>query len=148
MTDPVTGPGRLLASGFDAAMGFEMVAVSPEEVVLEYTITDAHRQGYGIVHGGVHSAAVETVCSVGAGVNALARGQAVVGVENHTSFIHAVRAGRVRVTGRPLTRGRRSQLWEAAARDETGRLIASGRVRLLCLEAGADLAGEPAGVKR
>jgi uncharacterized protein (TIGR00369 family) len=74
---------------------------------------------------------------------AMPRGQAVVGVENHTSFIHAVRGGRVRVTATPLTRGRRSQLWEATARDDAGRLVASGRVRLLCLEAGADLAGAP-----
>jgi uncharacterized protein (TIGR00369 family) len=73
----------------------------------------------------------------------MARGQGVVGVENHTSFICAIRSGRVRVTATPLTRGRRSQLWEATARDESGRLIASGRVRLLCLEAGSDLAGQP-----
>jgi uncharacterized protein (TIGR00369 family) len=69
----------------------------------------------------------------------------VVGVENHTSFIHAARAGRVRVTARPLTRGRRSQLWEAESRDEAGRLVASGRLRLLCLEAGSELAGQQVG---
>ena len=138
---------RPIATGFDAALGFEIVVATTDEVVLEYTIDDRHRQPYGIVHGGVHCAAVETVCSMGAGLNAMARGQGVVGVENHTSFIHAVRAGRVRVTGRPLTRGRRSQLWEAVARDDAGRLIASGTVRLLCLDAGSDLAGAPVGVK-
>jgi len=138
---------RLMTAGFDASMGFEIVTATADEVVLEYTIDDRHRQPYGIVHGGVHCAAVETVCSMGAGLNGLPRGQAVVGVENHTSFIHAVRSGRVRVTGKPLTRGRRSQLWEATARDESGRLVASGKVRLLCLDAGSDLAGEPVGVK-
>ena len=133
---------HLLAHGFDAGMGFRLVRASLDEVVLEYTIDDRHRQPYGIVHGGVHCAAVETVCSTGAALNAMPRGQAVVGIENHTSFIHAIREGVVRVTGTPLTRGRRSQLWEAVARDVSGRIIASGRVRLLCLDQGSDLAGQ------
>jgi 1,4-dihydroxy-2-naphthoyl-CoA hydrolase len=136
---------QLMQNGFDATMGFRIVSAAPDRVVLEYTIGDRHRQPYGIVHGGVHCAAVETVCSMGAALNAMPRGQAVVGVENHTSFIHAAREGVVTVTGTPLTRGRRSQLWEAVARDTGGRLIASGRVRLLCLDPGSELAGETVG---
>lgn len=136
---------RLMENGFDATMGFTLVSASPEQVVLEYTVDDKHRQPYGIVHGGVHCAAVETVCSTGAALNAMPRGQAVVGVENSTSFIHAVREGVVRVTGTPLTRGRRSQLWEGVARDAAGRIVASGKVRLLCLDAGTDLAGKTVG---
>jgi uncharacterized protein (TIGR00369 family) len=138
----------LIAAGLDAALGFRLVRASGDEVVLEYEVGERHRQAYGIVHGGVHCAAVETACSTGAGINAMARGQSVVGVENHTSFIHAVRAGRVRVTATPLTRGRRSQVWEATARDEEGRLVASGRVRLLCLDPGAEVAGERVEVRR
>jgi uncharacterized protein (TIGR00369 family) len=143
MADTSGRAGAFHVGGVDAAMRFEMVSVSGDEVILEYEVGDQHRQPYGIVHGGVHCAAVESACSTGAGVYAMARGQGVVGVENHTSFICAIRSGRVRVTATPLTRGRRSQLWEATARDESGRLIASGRVRLLCLEAGSDLAGQP-----
>lgn len=143
MPDTTDSPGAFRTRGFDAAMHFEMVSASGDEVVLEYDIGEQHRQPYGIVHGGVHCAAVESACSTGAGMYAMARGQGVVGVENHTSFIHAARSGRVRVTATPLTRGRRSQVWEATARDESGRLIATGRVRLLCLEAGSDLAGRP-----
>lgn len=126
-------------------MGFHFVSISPDEVILEYAVGEQHRQPYGIVHGGVHCAAVETACSTGAGVNAMARGQGVVGVENSTSFIHAVREGRIRVTATPLSRGRRSQLWEATARDEGGRIVAKGRVRLLALELGSDLAGKGVG---
>jgi uncharacterized protein (TIGR00369 family) len=69
----------------------------------------------------------------------------VVGVENHTSFIRAVRSGRITVTARPITRGRRSQVWEATARNEAGQIVSTGRVRLLCLEAGTELAGERVG---
>ena len=76
------------------------------------------------------------------GLDAIARGQSVVGLENHTSFIRAVRNGRVRVTATPLTRGRRSQVWEATARDDEGRIISTGRVRLICFDPGSEVAGK------
>ena len=135
---PATAP----LNGFDAAMGVRMVSASLDEVVLEYDVDERHLQPYGIVHGGMHCAVVETACSTGAGLNAIARGQSVVGVENHTSFIHAVRSGRIRVTATPITRGRRTQVWEATSRDENGRIVSTGRVRLLCLDPGTELAGE------
>src|SRR5579862_7007288 len=134
--------GRDWNGGFDGAMAFRLVSASRDEVIVEYTIASKHLQAYGIVHGGVHCAAIESTCSTGAACDAMARGQSVVGVENHTSFIRAARAGRIRVTATPVTRGRRSQVWEATARDEQGRIIATGRVRLLCLDPGSDLGGE------
>ena len=88
------------------------------------------------------------MCSTGAAMDAMPRGQSVVGLENHTSFVRAVRSGRVRITATPVTRGRRTQLWEAVARDEQGRIVSSGRVRLLCLEPGSELAGETVSTKR
>lgn len=134
--------------GLDAALGIRVVHCGPDEVVLEYDVDDRHRQPYGIVHGGMHCTVVETACSMGGAMAAASRGQSVVGVENHTSFIHAVRDGRLTVTARPLTRGRRSQLWQADVRDDAGLLVASGRVRLLALDRGSELAGEPVAVKR
>jgi uncharacterized protein (TIGR00369 family) len=140
-----TDPAAVLNAhrdGFDRAMDFRYVRASGDEVVMEYDIGPQHRQPYGIVHGGVHCAVVESVCSTGAGIAALARGQAVVGVDNHTSFIHAVREGRMTVRAVPLTRGRRTQVWEARVSDPAGRLVATGQVRFICLEPGSDLAGE------
>jgi uncharacterized protein (TIGR00369 family) len=131
--------------GWERSMALRFVRATADEVTVEYTVGPEHRQPYGIVHGGVHCGVIETVCSAAAGLSAMSRGQSVVGIENHTSFIRAVREGRIRVTATPLTRGRRSQLWEATARDDGGRLVAAGRVRLLCLEAGTELAGEVAG---
>lgn len=130
------------AEGWDAAMRFRYLNATRDEVVVEYDVDAIHRQGYGIVHGGVHCGAIEAVCSTGAALDAMARGLSVVGVENHTSFVRAVREGRVTVRATPLTRGRRSQLWEATARDAEGRIVATGRVRLLCLAPGSQLAGE------
>ena len=129
--------------GYDKMIGLRFVRASRDEVVAEYTVDERHLQPYGIVHGGVHCGVVETVCSTGAAMDALPRGQSVVGLENHTSFVRAVRAGRrITVTATPVTRGRRSQLWEAVSRDEDGKIVSSGRVRLICLDPGSELAGE------
>lgn len=130
-------------SGYDRAMGLRFVTATADEVVAEYDVADVHRQPYGIVHGGVHCGVVEAACSTGAALCALARGQGgVVGVDNHTSFIHAVRRGRVRVRAVPITRGRRTQLWEATCTDAAGVVVATGRVRLLVLAPDEVLAGE------
>jgi uncharacterized protein (TIGR00369 family) len=133
--------------GWNRAMGVSFVRASFDEVVAEWTVGPQHHQPYGIVHGGVYAGIIETLCSVGAALVAMPRGQSVVGLENHTSFLRAVREGRLRCTARPLTRGRKSQVWEAAVHDEQGRLVATGRVRLLCLDEQAQLAGEKVEVK-
>jgi 1,4-dihydroxy-2-naphthoyl-CoA hydrolase len=135
-------------NGWDQVLGLRIVRASRDEVVAEYDVEPRHHQPYGIVHGGVHCSAVETVCSTGAGIDAMASGRSVVGLENHTSFVRAIRSGKVTIRATPVTRGRRSQLWEAVARDEQGRIVSSGRVRLLCLEPGSELAGEAVAVKR
>ncbi len=145
MADDAIGPERLrkhAENGFDAGMGFRYVRASRDEVVVEYDVAAIHKQPYGIVHGGVHCGVIEAVCSCGAGMDAIARGQSVVGLENHTSFVRAVREGTITVTAKPITRGRRVQLWEAVCRDAAGKIVATGRVRLLCLDAGSELAGE------
>lgn len=127
--------------GWLKAMGMVFLKATQDEVVLEWEVGHHHHQAYGIVHGGVHCGVVETVASVGAALHSLPQGKAVVGLDNHTTFLRAVRSGRLQATGTPISRGRRTQVWEGNVRDERGRLVATGRVRLLCLEPGSDLAG-------
>jgi 1,4-dihydroxy-2-naphthoyl-CoA hydrolase len=131
-----------LPSGWVREMGIRVVRATPDEVVCEWDVTERHHQGYGIVHGGVHCGVVETLASIGAALVAQPRGQRVVGLENSTSFLRAVRRGRLRGVARPLHRGRTSQVWEARIVDELERLVAVGRVRLLCLDREQPLAGE------
>jgi uncharacterized protein (TIGR00369 family) len=128
--------------GWNRAMGTRFVRATPELIVVEVTIGEQHLQPYGIVHGGVHAGLIEMACSTGAAVYALPSGQSVVGLENSTSFVRAARGGTMRVTATPVQRGRRTQVWQAVVEDEQGRTLSTGRVRLLCLEAGAAIAGE------
>lgn len=132
---------------FNALLGLQFVAASTDEVVATLEVLPAHHQPYGLVHGGIYCAMAETLASVGAAINAAARGQSTVGLENTTSFMRAVRAGTLTGTASPLARGRRSQVWEVAIRDDEGRLAAQGRVRLLNLDGGSAVAGEVVAVK-
>ncbi|HEV2218362.1 MAG TPA: PaaI family thioesterase [Candidatus Dormibacteraeota bacterium] len=130
-------------AGWLQAMGVTITKATPDEVRAELTVGPEHLQGYGIVHGGVHCGLIESLASIGAALYALPRSQSVVGLENSTSFIRAVRAGAtLRAVATPITRGRRTQVWEATVEDGEGRVVASGRVRLLCLEKEEALAGE------
>jgi 1,4-dihydroxy-2-naphthoyl-CoA hydrolase len=122
------------APGWARDMGIVILAASPDEVTCEWEVSGKHHQPYGIVHGGVHCGVIETIASIGAALVAAPRGQRVVGLENSTSFIRAVRSGKLRAVARPVTRGRSSQAWEAWIRDEQGQLVAQGRVRLLCID--------------
>ncbi len=125
--------------GWVKEMGVTILTASAEEVTCSWEVGEKHHQGYGIVHGGVHCGVIETLASVGAALVAMPRGQRVVGLENNTSFIRAVRSGKLPGSARPVTRGRTTQVWEAWIRDEEGRLVAQGRVRLLCVDAARTL---------
>ena len=129
--------------GWPEAMGMKITSATKDEVRAEMTIGPQHLQAYGIVHGGVHCGVIETLASIGAYLVARERGQHVVGLENNTSFIRAVRAGaKLHAVATPITRGRQTQVWQAQVLDESDRLVATGRVRLLCLEPNQSLAGE------
>lgn len=128
-----------MPNGWVRQMGIVVTRATADEVACEWTVEEKHHQAYGIVHGGVHAGVIETLASIGAALVALPRGQRVVGLENNTSFIRAVREGKLHAVARPVTRGRTSQVWEAWIRDGEDRLVAQGRVRLLCIAENAPL---------
>lgn len=116
-------------SGLAEALGIEFVEVTGEVVRLRCPVTARLWQPYGIVHGGVYCALVETAASVGAAVWLGEAGQ-VVGVANHTNFLRAVRSGTLHVLATPVHRGRTQQLWQARISDDEDRAVALGEVRL------------------
>ena len=145
MIDDVATSVNALPTGWVREMGITILKATADEVTCEWEVTEKHHQGLGIVHGGVHCGVVETLASIGAAIVARPRGQLVVGLENSTSFIRAVRSGRLRAAARPVTRGRTTQVWEAWIRDDEDRLVAQGRVRLLCISDDREVAGAALG---
>ena len=127
--------------GFEVALGLVFTQASADAVACEVPVGPQLLQPYGLVHGGVYSSIIETLASVGAALYALPRRQPTVGLENTTSFLKATRSGKLIGTAKPLHRGRTTQVWEVEVRGEDGELVATGRVRMLCLEPGASLGG-------
>ena len=119
-----------VSPGLDEALGFRLDEAGPDRVVLSWTVGPQHLQAYGIVHGGVHCAAIESAASIGAALWFMDRGR-VVGVANHTNFLRATREGeRLVATATPLHRGRSQQLWQVEIVDGQQRIAARGEVRL------------------
>ena len=111
-------------------MKLRYTVASGDEVRCEFDVTDQHLQPFGLVHGGVMCGVIETLTSIGATLHVRPLGQEAVGLENTTSFIRAVRSGRLHAVAKPISRGRTNQLWEAWIHDDRDRLVSQGRVRL------------------
>jgi uncharacterized protein (TIGR00369 family) len=126
MTDPNPTPAP---GGFNDALGLRYERLDPDQVVLAVDIGPQHHQPYGIVHGGVWCALVETAGSMGAALWYGDRGR-VVGVANHTDFLHSISEGPVTATATPIHRGRLQQLWLVEIHADGGRLLARGQLRV------------------
>jgi 1,4-dihydroxy-2-naphthoyl-CoA hydrolase len=127
-------PIQPIAGTWSAVMGIRFVRADATEVVAELDVASHHLQAFGLVHGGVYAGLIESMASLGATLAARPHGRVVVGLENHSSFVHAVRSGQLHGRATPVHVGKTMQLWEATIRDDDDRIAASGRVRLLCTE--------------
>lgn len=125
------------AGAFATALGLVMESVDPDLVKGHMDIEPRHLQPWGIVHGGVYSTIIETLASIGAAVSVVPDGRTAAGMENHTSFLRSISTGRVTAEARALHRGRTTHLWEVDIRDDRGRLVAHGKVRMAILDARA-----------
>ncbi|SOC47245.1 uncharacterized domain 1-containing protein [Blastococcus aggregatus] len=121
-------PGQ--APAFVRAMGLTTTEVSGTRVTGTAELGPEHHTPWGVVHGGVYCAIVETAASVGASTAVKDAGQFSVGVNNSTDFVRSMTAGRVDVVAEPVQQGRTQQLWQVTLTREDGKLVAQGRVRL------------------
>lgn len=128
--------------GFNNLMGLRFTRIEPEYIEAELEISNKHTQPYGIVHGGLYCAIIETICSTGAALQVFEEGKSAVGLENTTSFLRAVRSGKLRCIAKPVFTGRRSQVWEAEIMSDQDKCVATGRVRLMILEKGSEVGGK------
>jgi 1,4-dihydroxy-2-naphthoyl-CoA hydrolase len=120
--------------GWTYAIGLTYVRATADEVVGELEVSEQHRKADGVVDEGIYGGLFEAAASVGAALYASRWKRPVVGVENQTSFLGTIHSGRIRVTATPVQRDRDTQVWDGSVTDSDGRLVATGRLRLICLE--------------
>ena len=133
-TQPGPDPGVDLsaeaASQFLVAAGLVVDAAGGTRVAGHIDLGPDHHTPWGVVHGGVYTAAVESAASLGASLAVRDRGQFAVGVHNATDFLRPATSGRAEVVAEPLQQGRVQQLWLVTITDERGRALARGQLRL------------------
>jgi len=80
---------------FLRATGLVFDDISATRVTGHLELGSEHHTPWGVVHGGVYTAAVESAASVGASIAVRDQGQVAVGLTNTTHFLRSVTAGRV-----------------------------------------------------
>lgn len=149
-TDAATAPGgeaprngaaevpAAARSAFVEHLGIAFDDVERGRVRAHLIADERHHQPYGIVHGGVYAAVVETLASIAAALEVWDDGQVVVGVSNQTDFLRAHRDGRLDAVAEAVHVGRSQQLWQVSiTRANDGKTVARGQVRLQNLPADA-----------
>lgn len=115
---------------FAEFLGLEVTSATKDEVQARWTVTQSLLQPYGLLHGGVHCAVVETMASLAASLWLGPEGR-VVGTTNSTDFYRATRSGdQLRSVARPLHRGRSRQVWRVETHDDQQRLVSAGQVAI------------------
>jgi 1,4-dihydroxy-2-naphthoyl-CoA hydrolase len=118
------------ATGFVGTLAFTTTESTGTRVAGTAELGPEQHTPWGVVHGGVYCAIVESAASIGASNAVREQGQFAVGVNNSTDFIRSMTAGRVDVVAEPVQQGRTQQLWLVTLTREDGKLVAQGRVRL------------------
>jgi 1,4-dihydroxy-2-naphthoyl-CoA hydrolase len=129
----LTGPSELVR-----LFELDFEEIDERRVVGSIAADERHHQPWGLVHGGLFTAAIETFATIGAFEAVKDRGQQAVGVSNVTDFIRPHRSGRLRVIADAIQQGRTQQLWQVEVRrPDDDKLVARGQVRLQNVEAGS-----------
>jgi 1,4-dihydroxy-2-naphthoyl-CoA hydrolase len=112
-------------------LGIEFEQVTPARVSGSIAADERHHQPWGLIHGGLYTAAIETFATTGAHAAVKERGERAVGVTNVTDFLRPHTNGRLRVIAEAIQQGRTQQLWQVEIRRPgDDKLVARGQVRL------------------
>jgi 1,4-dihydroxy-2-naphthoyl-CoA hydrolase len=121
---------RMPGTHFAALLGFELLDDDPDHARARIPLRDDLRQPFGLMHGGVMSSLVETVCSHVTAFAVLGDGMAAMGQSIAVSFIRPITEGHAEVRARARHRGRTTWVWDAEVRDAEDRLCALGQMTM------------------
>lgn len=114
-------------------LGIEFTALEPDEVVAKMPVDARHHQPLGFLHGGVSVILAESVATVGAWLTC-PPGKGAFGSEINASHLRPKRSGTLTAVGRPLHRGRSSQVWQVEIRDEDDKPVCVSRCALAVVD--------------
>ena len=118
----------------EGTLNFRYLEADSEHARGCFEVGNQHRQGFGIVHGGVYAAFAEGLCSSATYLSVHEDGKIAVGSSNFTSFLRPVTHGVVTADARAVHRGRTSWVWECEFTNEEGKRCAISRVTLAVID--------------
>jgi 1,4-dihydroxy-2-naphthoyl-CoA hydrolase len=126
----VSDDDRVKPSHFDELVGTEWLSDDPEDARVRVEIRDELRQPFGLMHGGVMSTLVESVCSRATFGAVHDEGMVAMGQSIDVSFIRPITAGAAEVRARARHRGRTTWLGQAEVLDDEGRPCALAQMTI------------------
>ena len=121
---------RGLVSRFDELVGTEWLDDDPAHARVRVELRDALRQPVGLLHGGVLSTLVESVCSRATALAVMDDGMMAMGQSIGVSFIRPVTEGGAEVKAKARHRGRTTWVWDAEVLNDEGRLCALAQMTI------------------
>jgi len=121
---------RGLHSHFDALVGTEWLDDDPDHARVRLPMRDELRQPVGLLHGGVMSTLVESICSRATALAVMSDGMMAMGQSISVSFIRPITEGAVEVRAKARHRGRTTWIWEAEVLNDDGKLCALAQMTI------------------
>lgn len=121
---------RGLHSHFDALVGTEWLDDDPEHARVRIELRDELRQPVGLMHGGVMSTLVESICSRATALAVMGEGMMAMGQSIAVNFIRPVTDGGAEVKARARHRGRTTWVWEAEVLNDEGKICALAQMTI------------------
>jgi 1,4-dihydroxy-2-naphthoyl-CoA hydrolase len=117
-------------SNFDVHIGTEWLRLDPEDARARIELRDELRQPYGILHGGVYSSLVESLCSFATATAVHADGMIAMGQSIEVSFLRPVTSGHAEARAVARHRGRSTWVWQVEILDDDGRTCALAKMTM------------------
>lgn len=111
-------------SRFDELIGTKWVSDDPDDASLRLEVREELNQPGGLVHGGVLSTLVESLCSRATHRAVLGEDMIAMGQSHSISFLRPLTEGPIEVRARARHRGRTTWVWGAEVTDGQGRVCA------------------------
>ncbi len=118
------------AAHFDELIGTEWISSDPDDARVRVEIRDELRQPFGLMHGGVMSSLVESVCSAATFGAVRDDGMAAMGQSINVSFMRPITEGGAEVRAQARHRGRTTWLWQAEVLDDEGKPCALAQMTI------------------
>jgi 1,4-dihydroxy-2-naphthoyl-CoA hydrolase len=121
---------RGLHSHFDALVGTQWLDDDPDHARVRIELRDELRQPVGLLHGGVMSTLVESVCSRATALAVMGDGMMAMGQSIGVNFIRPVTAGGAEVKAKARHRGRTTWVWDAEVLNDDGKICALAQMTI------------------